>query len=278
MKSKENYQPRFFNLQEDFSTTMSENVECPLVKNESTNDSDDVVLIEPKIETVCIPEEKCQNDNPFPELQEFYNEKYSSFLSKVIKLQTPIIESINLKEIQQYKDYKTKFYTDKYSVDFKNIGQNYTQTFHDILVRIHTNGALLIAVASGNSIIQSSKQIVEINFNINKSDRSNIVIKGKKKVGAMFVKKETILCQVKLEGDDFYHNIRSGVEGRLVEINEIIKTNPNVIKTDPKGNGFVCIMLPNLPQGKLTEAVNCLDLLSEEDYFKYLENNRLKKL
>lgn len=259
---------------------MSENLlkaECPLVKNESTNDTDDLILNEPIIETVCVPREKSDNDNPFPELQEFYKDKYQSYLSKVINLQVPIIESVNLKEIQQYKDYKTKFYTDKYSVDFINIRQDTTETFHDILVRIHTNGALLIAVAVGNSIIQSPKKIVEINFNINNSDRSNIVVKGKKKAGAKFVKKETIICQVKLEGDNFYHNIRAGVEGRLVEINEIIKSKPNVIKTDPKGDGFVCIMLPKLPQDKMTEAVNCLDLLSEEDYFKYLEN-RFKKL
>lgn len=202
----------------------------------------------------------------------YYKGWSNTYLSRIEKLKEPMIHSFDFKLLNSYKDYKTKFYTDKYCVDFSSkIDEN---VFNDMLVRIHTNGVILIALASGNTIMNVPKSIAKINFKINNIDRSNIVVKGKKKSGAKFVKKETTVCQVKLEEDSFYYNIRAGVQGLLVEYNEKIKTNPNVIKTDPKGMGYICMILPKVPKDKLTEAADNLDLLSEQDYLKYLLNRK----
>lgn len=204
------------------------------------------------------------------ELKDYYKGKYSTYLSKVAKLEVPIIESFNNELLNNFKDYSTRFYTDKYNVDFKNIGEQYKDKYLDILVRIHTNGLLLIALAPGNSIMQSPKEISEINFKINKTDRSDFAIKGKKKYGAKFVKKGTTICQVKLEGDPIYHSIRAGVCGNLIEYNEIIKTKPNIMKTDPKGLGYICVLINRTSKGKETEIIDNLGLITEDEYFEYI--------
>lgn len=196
------------------------------------------------------------------------------YLLQIEMLKLPIIETFNLENLNKFEDYTSRFYTEKYCVNF-NIDK-LSSIYHDILVKIHSNGALLIALAPGNTIMQSSKQITEINFTVNKKDRSNIKIKGKKKFGAKLVKKETIICQVKLEGDPTFYNIRSGVEGRLVEINELVKTNPNIMKTEPKRLGYICIILPNAPKDKVTETLVNLELYNEKDYLIYLSKRSLE--
>lgn len=195
-----------------------------------------------------------------------YKKPYEEYLNKVIKLSVPITESVNLVNISGFKDYTTKFYTDKYCVDF-NLEKS-SEICPDILVRVHTNGLFLIALAPGNTIMQSNKAVVDISFEINNIDRSKIQIKGKKKMGAFQVKRETALCRVKLEGDDKYINIRAGVKGRLLEFNKEIMTNPNIIKTQPKGLGYICIILPSSPD--IIKTLANLNLYDEKEYFDYI--------
>lgn len=205
-------------------------------------------------------------------LQNYYKNWSSTYLSRIEELKTPMINSFDLKLLHCYRDYRTKYYTDKYCIDcFPQISEN---IHNDILVRIHSNGIFLIALASGNTIMESPKDISEINFKIKNTDRSKIAFKGKKKYGAKLVKKETTICQVKLEGEPDFYNIRAGVQGLLVEFNEQIKTNPNVIKTDPKGIGYICMILPKVSSDKIKETVDNLDLLVEEEYLEYLSKRR----
>lgn len=215
-----------------------------------------------------------EGDNLFknPVLHDYYKGNYSRYLPSIEKLQVPIIESFNIDLLSNFKDYTTRFYTDKYSVDFQNISEHNKGKYLDVLVRIHTNGLLLIALAPGNSIMQSSKEISEISFKINKTDRSDLAIRGKKKYGAKFMRKGTTICQVKLEGDPVYHCIKAGVCGNLIEYNELIKTKPNIMKTDPKGLGYICVLLNKSSKGKEAQTIDNMDLLTEEDYFDYLSN------
>lgn len=187
------------------------------------------------------------------------------YLKRIQSFQKPILESIGKDTLINFRHYNERYYEDKYSINF------YAKNYPDILVRVHTNKVLLIALAKGNSIMQSDKNISEISFIVNGSDRANLKIKGKKKKGAKILEKDTILCKVKLEEESEWREIRSGVKGLLVEINHLVKVKPNLLKTDPKGLGYLAVVLPKGPISETEKAVDNLELISEEDYFNYIK-------
>ncbi|KAJ8914610.1 hypothetical protein NQ315_017315, partial [Exocentrus adspersus] len=95
---------------------------------------------------------------------------------------------------------------------------------------------------------------------------SVVNLKGKFKRGAKVIEPGTILCQVKCEGVAKLFNIRAGVPGRVIEINELVKERPNLLRTDPKGDGFLAVLAPMGHPSKYEEEMNKLKLLSEEEY------------
>ncbi|KAJ8933739.1 hypothetical protein NQ314_013832 [Rhamnusium bicolor] len=198
---------------------------------------------------------------------------YDAYINEVKAMaDIPILKSISEDFISNFRHYNTRYYEDKYCIDF-----GVTETgYCDTNIRIHSNKLFLIALASGNDIIRSQKDISEINFVVNNSDRSNVQLRGKKKLGSKSVEHHTILCQVKYQGDDKMYNIRAGINGRILEINELVKRNPNLIRTDPKGLGFIAIIAPQGKPADYEKRISKLNLLSEEKYFEYLLHRAAK--
>ncbi|XP_023025395.1 uncharacterized protein F54F2.7 [Leptinotarsa decemlineata] len=190
-------------------------------------------------------------------------------IQKIQELSTPILQSITPDYLINFTYYNTRYFEDRYFINFCNSGKR--KVYDDILVRIHTNKLLLIALASGHSLMSKEKDIVEVTFVVNKTDRSNIKTKGKRKLGAREVHPDTILCQVRLDGDSNMFNIRAGVRGYLVEINEQIKKYPNLLKTDPKGNGFLAVMMPKGPLSEIERNVTNMNLIKENFYLEYIK-------
>uniref|UniRef100_A0A6P7F0T1 Protein Abitram n=1 Tax=Diabrotica virgifera virgifera TaxID=50390 RepID=A0A6P7F0T1_DIAVI len=95
---------------------------------------------------------------------------------------------------------------------------------------------------------------------------------GKRKFGAKQVKPNSTICQVKLEEENFTRNIRAGITGYIVEINESVKEDPDLLVRDPKGKGFVAILKLKGQHGQLDEILNNMPLLTEEEYEKTLRD------
>lgn len=114
-------------------------------------------------------------------------------------------------------------------------------------------------------------------WNLFVGDRSKIKVQGKRKLGARQLHPETVVCKVKLEGEEELRNVRAGITGYLIEINELIKKNPNLLKTDPKCDGFLAIVMPKGPLRDTEILVNNNHLIKEEKYFELLQNLELNK-
>nr|CAI5832476.1 unnamed protein product [Callosobruchus analis] len=211
-------------------------------------------------------EHSCEKVLP-PNVPEQYRSRYLDYLQRVQELEVPIFQTIPDYTVQNFKYYHERYFENQYSI---NIGvDSYS---NDMLVRVHTNKSILLAPACGHIICTSEKSISSISFVVNKSDRSHIKTKGVRKHGARAVDTTTIICKVALEGDDKPYNIRAGVTGYLVEINELIKKDPQLLKTEPKKLGFLAIILPKGPTYQFEETVQSWNLLKEDEYMKHLSD------
>ncbi|XP_018572342.1 protein Simiate [Anoplophora glabripennis] len=222
-------------------------------------------------EEVSIPEYKAsqnhKNDFNIPGMPEEYKETYEAYINKVTALTSvPIIESITPEHLKNFKHFNLRYYEDKYCINFAVSEAGY----NDVLIRIHSNKLFLISLASGNDIIRCGKDITGTNFMIHNNDRSEIKLGGKRKKGAKVIEPHTILCQVKCEGMPKMFNIRAGVPGRIIEINEHVKKDPNLLRKDPKGYGYLAVVAPKGHPSDYEKVMNNLKLLSEEEYVKYL--------
>ncbi|XP_072392962.1 protein Abitram [Diabrotica undecimpunctata] len=191
--------------------------------------------------------------------------------NKINELSVSILQSVKTNMDDNFKFFNEKQYVDKYFLIY-----NKKQQSEDVCLRIHTNKIMLLTVAKGNDILLLNKNIQEINFNIHNSDRTRIKVVGKRKLGAKPIHPESIICQVKLEGESFMRNIRAGVTGYIVEINQKVKEDPNLLISDPKGMGFVAILMLKGQRDQHDEILNNMPLLTEEEYIKALKDrNRI---
>lgn len=240
------------------------------IVEEMESESKDEDKCDESPQKINAPENKpSQNTNDFgiPGLPEKYKESYEEYINEVKALASvPIGESVTPEYVKNFKPYNIRYYEDKYCINFAVSEPCY----NDVLIRIHSNKLFLISLASGNDIIRCGKDITGINFMINNSDRSNIKLGGKRKKGAKVIEPHTILCQVKCEGISKMFNIRAGVPGRIIEINELVKNDPNLLRTDPKGLGYLAVVAPKGHPSNYEKVMDSLKLLSEDEYIKYL--------
>ena len=77
-------------------------------------------------------------------------------------------------------------------------------------------------------------------------DVSDIVVSGKKKHGSFNAKPDTPLCTVtRSDGEVF--TMYSCIPGKIIEVNSRLESEPNLLQTDPGGEGFLCVVLVLLP-------------------------------
>ncbi|XP_028128895.1 protein Abitram isoform X2 [Diabrotica virgifera virgifera] len=120
--------------------------------------------------------------------------------------------------------------------------------------------------------IDDCKVANEVEYCFCSTDLCNSAKAGKRKFGAKQVKPNSTICQVKLEEENFTRNIRAGITGYIVEINESVKEDPDLLVRDPKGKGFVAILKLKGQHGQLDEILNNMPLLTEEEYEKTLRD------
>lgn len=121
----------------------------------------------------------------------------------------------------------------------------------------HSNNICMIGLADTHVAVQ--KGIKSISFDVGNTDRSKNKVSGKGKRGAMNLQTNSCLAIVTCDDDSTYR-IGSGVQGKLVEVNERLLQNPKLIGTD--GHGYIAVILPKLEKAKDQLA----QLATEEEY------------
>lgn len=77
----------------------------------------------------------------------------------------------------------------------------------------------------------------------------------------------TILCQVMCNGQSY--PVYSGVQGKLIEVNEELLKRPQLCVDDNKEKGYIAIIIPEMKKVEIIEE----NLTAEEEYFKLIQNS-----
>lgn len=138
---------------------------------------------------------------------------------------------------------------------FKNKSSNGDNEDH--LFFCHSNRVGLILLAKSH--IAFKKGIVSISYDIGKSDRSQVQVKGKNKKGGMNLQENTALAIVKT-ADGSEYKVHSCVTSKLLETNEQLQGD--LSRLEVEGDGYIAIVLIKAENvEKLRDF-----LVAEEDY------------
>ncbi|CAA0831067.1 Single hybrid motif superfamily protein [Striga hermonthica] len=113
---------------------------------------------------------------------------------------------------------------------------------HDQYVRRHANGLCVIGLAPSHVAFKDNGGITSVDFNVGKSDRSEIKVTGKRKKNAQHFESNSALCKV-CTGDAAYI-VRCCVKGSLLEVNERLIKQPELLNTSPEREGYIAIIMP----------------------------------
>lgn len=159
--------------------------------------------------------------------------------------------------------------TDAHDIDYDNfpsvVERYYTKHYYfrndDIdeahLLLKHSNGICLVGLADTHIAVK--KGVKSINYDVGNFDRSKNKVSGKGKKGAMNLQPTSCLAIVTCQ-DGSEYRVNSVIQGKLVEVNELLPEKPELIGKD--GAGFVAIVLPKLDKCKEQVAL----LANEEEY------------
>ncbi|KAK9702807.1 Glycine cleavage H-protein [Popillia japonica] len=167
-----------------------------------------------------------------------------------------IADKINDKKI--FLSVHERYYEHKYCVALPGISQDIHQK-----VGFHTNRVCLLSLAENHPIRKEDKNISRINFKVSETlDRLQNKVSGKSKRGAQKLHKSSIICYIECS-DDTNYPVYSCVEGKLVEINDKLITNPNLLKAKPDSDGYIALLLPVLSMYEDLKS----SMLTKEQYF-----------
>ncbi|XP_043708728.1 protein Abitram isoform X2 [Telopea speciosissima] len=99
---------------------------------------------------------------------------------------------------------------------------------HDQYIYRHANGLCVIGLAPTHVALKE-KGVTAIDFNVGKSDRSEIRVSGKRKKNAQHFEANTALCKV-CTGDAYYI-VRCCVKGSLLEVNDRLIDQPGLLNS-----------------------------------------------
>ncbi|CAI2348555.1 unnamed protein product [Caenorhabditis sp. 36 PRJEB53466] len=114
-----------------------------------------------------------------------------------------------------------------------------SELYDNIAYLHHPSGVTVVVL---RAIPES--EVIEVDFGSTKkhgADRSTNKVSGKGKHGALILQTDSKLCTFKCK-DGSEHVVRAGVRGILVEMNERLKTKPDLIRTAPDNQGFIAII------------------------------------
>ncbi|CAL9203349.1 unnamed protein product [Musa hybrid cultivar] len=142
-----------------------------------------------------------------------------------------------------------------YAADFLKPG-------HDQYVYRHANGLCVVGLAPSHVALREEGGVTAVNFNVGKSDRSEMKVTGKRKRNAQHFDAKTSLCKVCANGKEFI--VRCCVKGSLLEVNDRLLKQPDLLNSSADREGYIAIIMPKpIDWPKIKDS-----LLSREDYKK----------
>lgn len=137
---------------------------------------------------------------------------------------------------------------------------DYLNPGHDQYVYRHPNGLCVVGLAPGHVALKEEGGITAVDFNVGKTDRSEIKVTGKRKRNAQHLQENSALCKVCTNDKSFI--VRCCVKGSLLEINDRLIKQPNLLNTSSDREGYIAIFMP-----KPVDWLKIKDkFLSSEDY------------
>ncbi|XP_062114942.1 uncharacterized protein LOC133828916 [Humulus lupulus] len=113
---------------------------------------------------------------------------------------------------------------------------------HDQYIYRHANGLCVIGLASTHVAFKDEGGITAVDFNVGKSNRSEIKVTGKRKKNAQLLEPNSALCKV-ITNDGSYI-VRCCVKGWLLEVNEKLIKQPRLLNLSADREGYVAIIMP----------------------------------
>ncbi|CAB3403485.1 unnamed protein product [Caenorhabditis bovis] len=114
-----------------------------------------------------------------------------------------------------------------------------SELYSNIAYLHHPSGVTVIVL---RQIPES--EVESIDFGSTKkhgADRSEKMVVGKGKKGGLLLQPDSKLCTIKCKnGEEIV--VRAGVCGTLVEINDRLKTQPDLVRTAPENQGFIAVV------------------------------------
>ncbi|URD85229.1 UPF0496 protein [Musa troglodytarum] len=133
---------------------------------------------------------------------------------------------------------------------------------HDQYVYRHANGLCVVGLAPSHAALREEGGVTAVNFNVGKSDRSEMKVTGKRKRNAQHFDAKTSLCKVCANGKEFI--VRCCVKGSLLEVNDRLLKQPDLLNSSADREGYIAIIMPKpIDWAKIKDS-----LLSHEDYKK----------
>ncbi|KAL5714652.1 hypothetical protein ACHQM5_016583 [Ranunculus cassubicifolius] len=133
---------------------------------------------------------------------------------------------------------------------------------HDQYVHRHPNGLCVIGLAPTHIALKENETITCVDFNVGKSNRSEIKVSGKHKKNALQFQPDTALCKVFVKETAYV--VRCCVRGSLLEVNDRLLKQPELLNSSADREGYIAIIMPR-PADWLKFKSSSLTL---EDYKK----------
>ncbi|XP_014490563.1 protein Simiate-like [Vigna radiata var. radiata] len=98
---------------------------------------------------------------------------------------------------------------------------------HDQYVYRHANGLCVIGLAPFHAAFKDEGGITTVDFNVGKSDRSEMKVIGKQKKNAQHFESNTALCKISTK--NYTYIVRCCVKGSLLEVNQQLIKQPKLL-------------------------------------------------
>lgn len=173
-----------------------------------------------------------------------------------------ILDSIDLSS--EYQSVLERYYKPMYCVKLEG-----KDIDHHCLL-FHSNRICLLTLPSSHPVIQQTKTLLRINYNVSGNvDRLKNKVSGKGKKGGQKLMPTSVVCQIEC-ADGTKYKVRSCVKGKLIEMNQKLIDEPHELLMDPKTTGHIAVILCDLS----TVDASKENMLSQEDYEKLLLENK----
>ncbi|KAL5557820.1 hypothetical protein UlMin_034031 [Ulmus minor] len=113
---------------------------------------------------------------------------------------------------------------------------------HDQFVYRHANGLCVIGLAPAHVAFKDEGGVTAVDFNVGKSNRSEIKVTGKRKKNAQHLESNSALCKVCTKEATYI--VRCCVKGSLLEVNDRLIKQPELINSKAGREGYIAIIMP----------------------------------